>query len=238
MRNDKKETPLHLACSVGNDATARILVEHGADCTAHDKDGQTALHHACKHGKPESFDFRVEHGYDDDGENRRHASCVELLLAQEGVNVNTRDHRNNTPLHVSVQHSGNVVACMTVLLDNGAYIESQNGDGKTPLDLAREAKNDEAARVLVLWNAQAYDVCFRQCTDCVAHAVGQNVHIQHVTVKEHSVDAACLAMMWANPSLKTVRDDRLTYARTDVADAEIQLMNAIDQFLIKSVAME
>lgn len=51
---------------------------------------------------------------------------------------------------------------MNVLLDNGADTEIRNGDGKSPLDLASETENDETTRLLVLWNAQAYKVCFQQ----------------------------------------------------------------------------
>lgn len=54
-RGKKQRSPLHLACSLGDDAVLRLLLKHGADVLQQDRRGQTALHiaanKALKHGK-------------------------------------------------------------------------------------------------------------------------------------------------------------------------------------------
>lgn len=51
----KRRTPLHLACSLGDDAILRLLLKNGADILLKDKKGDTPLHiaanKALKHGK-------------------------------------------------------------------------------------------------------------------------------------------------------------------------------------------
>ncbi|KAJ7987186.1 hypothetical protein DPEC_G00336140 [Dallia pectoralis] len=51
----KRRTPLHLACSLGDDVILRLLLKHGADVLQKDKKGDTPLHiaanRALKYGK-------------------------------------------------------------------------------------------------------------------------------------------------------------------------------------------
>lgn len=54
-RGKRQRSPLHLACSLGDDAVLRLLLKHGADVLQRDHKGDTALHiavnRALKHGK-------------------------------------------------------------------------------------------------------------------------------------------------------------------------------------------
>uniref|UniRef100_A0A8C3A252 NF-kappa-B inhibitor-like protein 1 n=1 Tax=Cyclopterus lumpus TaxID=8103 RepID=A0A8C3A252_CYCLU len=58
----RERSPLHLACSLGDDAAVRLLLKHGADVLQKDRKGDTALHiavnRALKHGKA-AFDDLV-----------------------------------------------------------------------------------------------------------------------------------------------------------------------------------
>lgn len=51
----RQRSPLHLACELGDDATLRLLLKHGADVLQKDRKGNTALHtaanRALKYGK-------------------------------------------------------------------------------------------------------------------------------------------------------------------------------------------
>lgn len=51
----RQRSPLHLACSLGDDAVLRVLLRHGADVLQKDLKGDTALHtaanRALKYGK-------------------------------------------------------------------------------------------------------------------------------------------------------------------------------------------
>lgn len=51
----RQRSPLHLACSLGDDAVLRVLLGHGADVLQKDFKGDTALHtaanRALKYGK-------------------------------------------------------------------------------------------------------------------------------------------------------------------------------------------
>lgn len=51
----RERSPLHLACSLGDDAVLRLLLKHGADVLQRDRKGDSALHtavnRALKHGK-------------------------------------------------------------------------------------------------------------------------------------------------------------------------------------------
>lgn len=42
----RQRSPLHLACSLGDDAVLRLLLQHGADVLQKDRRGDTALHTA------------------------------------------------------------------------------------------------------------------------------------------------------------------------------------------------
>lgn len=57
----RQRSPLHLACSLGDDAVLRLLLKHGAEVLRRDHKGDTALHvavnRALKHGKTSEEDL-------------------------------------------------------------------------------------------------------------------------------------------------------------------------------------
>lgn len=59
--------------------------------------------------------------------------CLELLCARYGpeIIVNLKDHRSRTAVHVAALH-GNA-DCVKFLLGQGADVDYQDEDGKTPL---------------------------------------------------------------------------------------------------------
>ncbi|TDH02037.1 hypothetical protein EPR50_G00168700 [Perca flavescens] len=84
----RQRSPLHLACSLGDDAALRLLLKHGADVLQKDRKGDTTLHiavnRALKHGKTAYGDL-VEPLI---------KSCPEALNAPNSAGVTPQDLLN------------------------------------------------------------------------------------------------------------------------------------------------
>nr|XP_023013649.1 ankyrin repeat domain-containing protein 11 isoform X1 [Leptinotarsa decemlineata] len=111
-RNERGETPLHLAAIKGDVEQVCKLLAHRADPNAADFAGWTPLHEACNHGWYE----------------------VALRLVQSGANVNARGLDNDSPLHDAVINGH--FRLVKLLVERGADIHAKNSKGKTPLDVA------------------------------------------------------------------------------------------------------
>lgn len=107
-RSDDGETPLHVACFFGHKEVVRLLLDHGADASAKNRD-VTPLH-PCQAG-----DFEV----------------VELLMGRACVSV--QDRHNRTPLHWAC--FGNHIEVVQCLVDQGARVHAQDSHFTSPVDL-------------------------------------------------------------------------------------------------------
>ncbi|XP_063930966.1 ankyrin repeat domain-containing protein 12 isoform X2 [Zophobas morio] len=114
-RNERGETPLHLAAIKGDVEQVCKLLAHRADPNATDFAGWTPLHEACNHGWYE----------------------VAFRLVQAGANVNAKGHENDTPLHDAAMNGH--IKLVKLLVERGADIHAKNSKGKTPLDVATSA---------------------------------------------------------------------------------------------------
>ncbi|HEX7237703.1 MAG TPA: ankyrin repeat domain-containing protein, partial [Gammaproteobacteria bacterium] len=65
-RNGFKNTPLQVALLPGNEATARLLLERGADPLVRQERGFAPIHEAALHGRRDLVDLLLEHGADID----------------------------------------------------------------------------------------------------------------------------------------------------------------------------
>ncbi|MCL2710874.1 MAG: ankyrin repeat domain-containing protein [Planctomycetaceae bacterium] len=117
-------TPLHAAWKI---EVARFLVSRGADVNAGCKGGFTPLHHRAAYSNdPEIIAFLVSRGAD--------------------VNARTTDVNigaplgDDTPLHLAAYANTNVDV-IKALVSAGADVNAQNAHGKTPLDLAKDARH-------------------------------------------------------------------------------------------------
>jgi ankyrin repeat protein len=102
----------HLASRSGHVEVAQVLVQHGADPTAQDKDGWTPLLWASLSGHVQTVHFLVEHGANPTAQNK------------DGWN----------PLHAASLNGH--VEIVHFLVENGANRTAQNKDGWTPLLVA------------------------------------------------------------------------------------------------------
>ncbi|KAL8593110.1 hypothetical protein ACOMHN_018036 [Nucella lapillus] len=113
-RNERGETPLHLAAKRGDLKQARRLIKAGASVNVTDYAGWTPLHEACNLGNVD----------------------VAKQLLKAGANVNVLGLGDETPLHdAAINSHGKLVG---ILLKHGANPLQANVKGQTPVDVAHE----------------------------------------------------------------------------------------------------
>jgi uncharacterized protein len=120
-------TPLHLAAFFGQDDTARLLLEHGADANvvARNESLRVApLHSAAAGG---------------------HAAIVRRLL-EAGADPNARQPGGFTPLHSAAQNGDRESA--EALLERGAEPAAATDEGVTPAELAAAAGHGDLVTLL------------------------------------------------------------------------------------------
>jgi cytohesin len=114
-------TPLHLACSFGQQAIVEALLRMGASRTARDSKQRTPLHYAGQ------FGYLTLAALLDDKPGR----CK--LTPDE---VNAADVNGGTPLHYAARHGH--VQCCGLLIAAGARLNATTNNGVTPLMRAQE----------------------------------------------------------------------------------------------------
>ena len=113
LRNNRKVTPLHMACRFDLPHVAARLIDLGAEPNAYDVARETPLFRAVNLGYPE---------------------CVRVLLGA-GADANFANRRGETPLHRAAMRGKRLLA--HPLLAAGAEPQALDQRTKTPLDYAR-----------------------------------------------------------------------------------------------------
>ncbi|HET7028127.1 MAG TPA: ankyrin repeat domain-containing protein [Candidatus Limnocylindrales bacterium] len=108
-------TALHFAAFFADEATARVLLEHGADATAvaDNASAVAPLHSAAAAGNV----------------------AVARLLLDAGADPNARQAGGFVPLHAAADNGDD--ALVSLLLEGGADAGARTDDGRTAADLAR-----------------------------------------------------------------------------------------------------
>jgi len=162
------ETPLHIACRMGDLPIVKLLIQNSASLSARDAHLNTPLLVAARWRHASVIEHLLEQGADIEAKDAkgstalllacRHA-CVEAvkLLLNSGADVRVRDVRGRGPLHRVVEGvdfiegvgGGVKEELVRVLLEKGADRRARDGEGRTAGERAGWLRGGErVARLL------------------------------------------------------------------------------------------
>ena len=119
-------TPLHYALWEGHTDVAKLLVKKGAKVNMRGFSGHSTLHWAVRN---------------------RDKERMENILAANIMNVNTRNGRGQTPLHMAISRGFTDGA--KLLIAKGAEIDPKDNDGMTPLNMAASMGSKDVVKLLM-----------------------------------------------------------------------------------------
>jgi ankyrin repeat protein len=157
VKDKHNRQPIQYAAST-NEATVRALLDFGAEVNVTGSDWPSPIVDASSHASLQVLKLLLDGGADarsedpgDPGWTALHAACnrrnpdsafAELLI-EHGADVNAVARvSKTTPLHNAVSSA----AIVRLLLEEGALVDPQDSDGKTPL--SRACSFDQSARVV------------------------------------------------------------------------------------------
>jgi ankyrin repeat protein len=170
VRDRWEDTPLRAACKAGVLDTVQWLLNHGANVNTRNF-GLWAPVHTVAYGHPQvlrMLRMLIEHNADIHSRDNRGQSPLHLaaspyygvrangdimqVLLDHGVDPNARDNNNSTPLHHSSWsadgRNNGTVEGTRLLLKQGAIIDAEDNECRTPLQLALEHGRDDIATCL------------------------------------------------------------------------------------------
>ncbi|KAJ8625392.1 hypothetical protein MRB53_033922 [Persea americana] len=148
-------TPLHLAASRGYEDIVRFLIQGGAEVNSIDKFGSSPLLEAVKAGHDKVAALLVKNGAILNLEDAGNFLCkvvtdsnVDLLkrLLENGVDPNSKNYEQRTPLHVAAAEGLHLVA--NILIKYGADVLAKDRWGNTPLDEVNFSERNEEQAIL------------------------------------------------------------------------------------------
>jgi hypothetical protein len=112
------DTALHMAAAAFRRQVVALLVAHGADCRARNRQGAEPLHYAADANRWDPV---------------AQAETIDYLISV-GADPNALDRSGVSPLHRAVRTRS--LAAVRALVDGGADSKRANASGSTPLHLA------------------------------------------------------------------------------------------------------
>ncbi|KAI1205140.1 uncharacterized protein F4807DRAFT_444149 [Annulohypoxylon truncatum] len=133
--NDYKRTPLHIAIFNKLTDAVKQLILAGASVSVPDEDGRHPLHYACQAESPE---------------------IVELLLKQDGIQLEATDCERSTPLiTASLGYSAEIIQ---LLVNAGANTQATNEYGSSPLYYASRYREIDFAKIILKKDKDSVDI--------------------------------------------------------------------------------
>ncbi|KAM8723153.1 ankyrin repeat and SOCS box protein 16 isoform 1-T2 [Acanthopagrus schlegelii] len=123
---ESRITPLHVAARRGLEEHVELLLGHGADVLATNREGETPLNAACS-------------GAERPSEAGRYLRVIQRLLAA-GADPRTAGRKQHTPLHNACANCSSRI--VKVLLQHGARADVVNCAGYTPMDCLLQVVED------------------------------------------------------------------------------------------------
>ena len=206
-------TPLHLAVQIGQVEVVGILIEHGADVTAEINSGSTLLHLALEKARPKVACMLIKHGADVTARTEggwsplhlaircgqvTHLQVIEVvsMLIEHGADVNLINN-GLTLLHLAVLDGNPRIngKLATMLIKHGADVAARTADGSTPLHLASQEGQLEAARILIESGADVSAQDNNGSTPLHLVSTPQNLHrTEYRTWTSHFADIASMLL--------------------------------------------
>lgn len=179
LRNDRKETCIHVACSLNKMDILAKLLQYGADVNAIDYKGNTGLHIAIQEGNDKCVStilnplFKLTNNETKlDLNIRNFNGCTPLHLAAKKDNLNVvkmleqkaielrtnifdmvEGKNGNSALHIAVESDSNRVA--EYIIQNKCVSPTKtNQSGHTALYLARATKSNDLVHLM-----QKHSIC-------------------------------------------------------------------------------
>ena len=163
-------SPIHWAAFTGRFEQYKVLLDRGAYPYTVTLSGRNLFHQAAE---AKSFDI-IAHLIQSDYHN-------------SSLNINRPDIWGETPLHIC---AGKSARCVSLLLDNGAEVNSLQLDNKLPLHFAQYADSQEKTEIVRIFSSQSgIDLDFPDAAgrtpvfdlldspECVKLLLGQNVKV-------------------------------------------------------------
>ncbi len=147
--------PLHIAARYGRVVLLRLLLKHGADIAARNRDGDSALAVAILAGRTQAADVLLKAGTALDASalllkaatrNSRDRDVLRYLLKQN-ANIEIRDQQGNTPLLIAILQKNSRLTHH--LVDHGADVNAQDSKGHSALQIARQLQLDDIVSLLL-----------------------------------------------------------------------------------------
>lgn len=129
-RDSLGQTALHSAVYSGEPAMVVFLLGRGAQTDARDSQGATPLHWAAINGKVENMRALLAHKADPDAQDNRKMTPLHWAATAFKINDSTKAYNAK------------------LLLEAGARTNIRDHFGRTPLDYAKEKKNQALVNIL------------------------------------------------------------------------------------------